>query len=463
MKTNKTELTRKEFLKIMGTASIALSIPRESMENVKVNSFLEFSDSAGRPKRPWWVKKVEVPTIEINWDQIKRFDATNSLHGGGGNIDKYIGEEEKQLMLVQAERKAKERMIAGVPGFSFLENVLNSAARYDLKDSSHLGPEVTTPDEIGMPKWEGTQAEAARIIRVAMRQFGATQVGFIYLNEDTQKLIYSVDRDGKEIVFEDVDKGYETDNKRVIPKKARWVIIYTLRLSVENMKHAPSMIANIGTMMGYSRSRYIQNHTQAFISGLGYQCIGQVPSNGLGIATGFSVLAGHGELSRLNRMITPEYGPLVQTFFMITDLPVATDQPIDAGIMEFCKICKKCAESCPSGALSGEDEPSWETQGGWSNIGHRAYFENSVACLTYWKEVGSSCSICFSVCPFSKSDKAWIHSWVKAGVATLPILDGFFRTMDDAMSYGAQKSAEEWWYIDLPEFGLNSDNRGGGY
>ncbi|MBT3670622.1 MAG: reductive dehalogenase [Bacteroidetes bacterium] len=460
MKNSKVKLTRKEFLKIVGTTGVALSIPKVSKESVKVNSFLDFADSAGRPNRSWWVKKAELPTIEINWDQTNRFDSTNFISGSGSNIDKYIGEEEKQLMLAQSERKTKERMIAGTPGFSYLENVFFSAARTDINNnSSLLGPEVTGPEDRGMPIWEGTTAEAARVIRVAMRQFGAAQVSFVKLDEETRKLIYSVDRDGKEIVFEKVEKGYETEDKRVIPDKAKWVISYTIRLSIENMKHAPSMISSITTMTGYSRARYIQNHTQAFISGLGYQCIGQVPSNGLGVAPGFGVLAGHGELSRLNRIITPEYGPMVQTFFMITDLPVDTDQPIDAGIMKFCKVCKKCAESCPSGALSGDDEPSWEIQGGWNNPGHRAYFENSVACLTYWKEVGSNCSICFSVCPFAKDDKAWIHSWAMAGVSTVPMLGGFLRSMDDAMSYGAQKNAEEWWYIDLPEFGLAQDNK----
>lgn len=465
MKNKSAQITRKDFLKIMGMAGVSIILPKNNSDDsneVDVNSFLSFADAAGRPKRPWWVQKVETPTVEIDWDIKKRFDATASISGSGRNLDKYISVSEKQSIFESAERQEEKRMIDGVPGFSFLEHVLLDAARFDTDDnSSLLGPAVTTPEERSMPNWEGTHEEAARIVRVAMRQFGAAQVGFTYLDENTKKLIYSVDRDGKELVFEDVDRAYETDKKRVIPEKAKWVISYTLRLSIENMKHAPSMITDIATMTGYSRSRYVQNHTQAFIAGLGYQCVGQVPANGLGLAVAFGVLAGHGELSRLNRIITPEYGPMVQTFLLITDLPVATDQPIDAGIMEFCKVCKKCAETCPAGALSREDEPTWEIQGGWSNPGHRAYFEDSVACISYWKEVGSSCSICFSVCPFSKKDKAWIHSWIKAGVAVAPLLDGFYRSMDDAMSYGAQKNVEEWWYIDLPEFGLDSDEKKG--
>ena len=60
------------------------------------------------------------------------------------------------------------------------------------------------------------------------------------------------------------------------------------------------------------------------------------------------------------------------------------------------------------------------------------------------------------MCPFAKKDQAWVHQWVKAGVSTAPVLDGFFRSMDDAFGYGAQKDPEDWWKLDLPELGTDS-------
>jgi reductive dehalogenase len=168
-------------------------------------------------------------------------------------------------------------------------------------------------------------------------------------------------------------------------------------------------------------------------------------------------MAGLGELSRFNRLISPEFGPMVRVFKMLTDLPVATDKPINAGILEFCKHCKKCAEACPSGALSFETEPTWDIVGGFNNPGHKAWFDDAVKCMTYWREgAATNCGICFAVCPFAKKDQAWVHSWVKAGISTVPAMDGFFRSMDDAFGYGAQKDNEEWWYLDLPELGIDS-------
>jgi len=443
---------------MVGLMGGALAIPKITTEDEPdehLNPMVSFVDEAGRPKRPWWVKKSPQPTIEIDWQSMGRFSAEDAIMGS--RLNKYFSQSEIDALNETEQRVLTEGIQQNINGYSLKDNVLSDTFRMDAFSAmSLLGPPVVSPQERGGVPWSGSQDEAARILRAAMRMFGAAQIGFVELNENTRKLIYQNDSDGKEIRFEDVDRAYETDDARVIPDKAKWVISFTVRMSIENMKHAPSLIPRFSTYCGYSRARYVQAHTQAFISGLGYQCIAPPRQNGLGLSTAFAVLAGHGEMSRLNRMITPEYGPMVQAFILITDLPVATDQPIDAGIFEFCKTCKKCSESCPSAALSIEDEPTWETRGGWNNPGHRAYFEDSSRCISYWKETASDCSICFSVCPFSKKDTAWIHSFVRAGVAVLPQLDGFYRSMDDAMSYGAKKDISEWWYLDLPEYGLHS-------
>ncbi|MCA9922304.1 MAG: reductive dehalogenase, partial [Anaerolineales bacterium] len=250
----------------------------------------------------------------------------------------------------------------------------------------------------------------------------------------------------------------ETDDARYIPNSCKYAIVYTVQMSQETMRRCPTPLASQTTTLAYKRGETIQASTQEFLRGLGYQCLGESSTNALGIAPAFGVMAGLGELSRLNRLITPEFGPMVRVFKLLTDLPVATDKPIDAGIMEFCKRCKKCAEACPSESLSFLDEPTWETQGDWNNPGHKAYFENSVTCLSYWREqAGTNCGICFAVCPFAKKDQAWVHEWVKAGSATAPFLDSFFRSMDDAFGYGSQASAEAWWSLDLPEYGIDSN------
>lgn len=456
------KISRRDFLKVAGLAGAAVPAGglAGSEPQAPKNPPADGLDPAGRPYRPWWVRRVAQPTIAVRWEQMQRFDPSNSVYPNGTNLADFVGQERAAYLDQHAHEKEKAQILANTPGAGLKEVALLAAQRTDIfSNRSFLGPQVAlTPTERGVPRWEGSPDEAARILRVAMRHFGAAQVGFVELNEQTRKLIFSHDRDRKELAFTSDEQADETPDRRIIPRTARWVIVYTVQMSSETLKTAPSLVSAQTTMLAYGRARFIQNHTQEFLRGLGYQCLGQSDSNGLGLGVGFAVLAGLGELSRSNRLITPEYGPMVRVFMLITDLPVTLDQPIDAGILRFCRHCKKCAETCPAGAISNADEPTWQVQGRWNNPGHQAYFEDAVKCQVFWREnPGTSCSICFAVCPFSKKSSAWMHELVKASVSEAPLLDSFIRSMDDAFSYGAQKDPEEWWRLNLPEYGINDE------
>lgn len=451
----KLKLSRRNFLRVASIGAGAATVAAVTKPAAAAPSAAPFSDPAGRLKRPWWVKTVDVPTTEIDWKVMQRYnERTGTVRGPG--MAGYVGDDEVDRLTEAAKKSELQRMLDNVDGYTLKDQALKAAHVGVAK--SYLGPqEAPTPEDRGVPKWSGSPEEAAKIIRAAMRHFGAATVGFIELDDNTRKLIYGVDPDGKDLIFTDDEIASETEEARYIPNSCKYAIVYTVQMSQETMRRSPTQLGSQTTSLAYTRGEIIQASTQEFLRGLGYQCLGESSTNALGIAPAFGVMAGLGELSRLNRLITPEFGPMVRVFKLLTDLPVAVDKPIDAGIMEFCKRCKKCAEACPSESLSFLDEPTWETQGGWNNPGHKAYFENSITCLTYWREqAGTNCGICFAVCPFSKKDKAWVHEWVKAGAAVAPFMDNFFRSMDDAFGYGTQASAEEWWGLDLPEFGIDS-------
>jgi reductive dehalogenase len=467
----KSKLTRRDFLRLMGlgagavAAATVTSPAAAAAPALSVNPSFEarhFADPAGRPQRPWWVKTVEKPTTEIDWAKMKRYNegykkelGTGTVRGGG--FKAYAGAEKDKELAGLSKALLQKGVENNTPGYSLKDQALDASQDAQL-EISFLGPQqAKTPEEWGVPKWSGSPEEAARIVRAAFRHNGAATVGFVELDENTRKLVYSFDPDGKELVFSDEALPSETETQRIIPNTAKYMIVYTIQMSEETLKRAPTVLGSQTTGLAYKRFHQIQSSMQEFLRGLGYMGLGEASTNALSIAPAFGVLAGLGELSRLNRMITPEFGPMVRVFTMITDLPVATDKPIDAGIMKFCKACKKCAEACGGGALSFDTEPSWEIRGPWNNPGHKAYFEDSVKCRIYQRsDTGTNCGICFAVCPFAKKDKAWIHEWVKAGASTLPVMDGFFRSMDDAFGYGAQKSNEEWWSLDLPEYGTDS-------
>ena len=146
----------------------------------------------------------------------------------------------------------------------------------------------------------------------------------------------------------------------------------------------------------------------------------------------------------------------------MTDMPLAIDKPIDFGLQEFCRHCKKCADACPVGALSKEKEPTWEPQGEWNNPGKRAYYENSVACNSYYTLRSTICSLCMAACPWTKQSRTSLHKVSKAISAKLPFLSRFMVYMDDLFGYGPTNDpdlVEKWWDLDLPEYGLDPRDR----
>lgn len=449
-------LNRREFLKDLGligagVAGAGMLGPVEALGET-------WSDQAGIAPRPFWVRQVDRPTCEIDWEFIYRFDERNTVRRGWS---KYMDEDSFRAVQELNASSIYTHSNAGREGYTVRDIALYRSSGIGATQS-FLGPDsVATPEEVGISRWEGTPEENSEMIRAALRSFGAATVGFIELDENTEKLIYAIDPDGKELVIsEDQDVAEETETQRIIPKKARWVIVWTVQMSQEGMIRSPSPLGAATTAMAYARNRAIQSRLQGFLRGIGYYGLGEAETNALGIAPAFGVLAGLGELSRLNRMISPEYGPHVRVFKMITNLPVAPTSPIDAGIHNFCKSCMTCATYCPSGALSTTPEPSYETKGPWNRGGVKTWYEDSLSCRNYWAEVGTNCGICFAVCPFGVKDRALIHQMVKGTIGTTTIFNSALAEMSRTVySPGPhdqpQKSAEEWWTLDLGEYGTD--------
>lgn len=458
MTEDKLNISRRSFLRNLGMTGLTAAAAG-TVGLAGAGDALGEPMSGGVHRRPWWVRQVDEPTTGIDWDVIQRVNAaTDTLLPSG--LGRYASSAENARLNTLRQENERRRILNEEPGYTMRDNALLRAFQgaRSVLHRSFLGPgQAPRPEDLGLPRWEGTPAENARMLKVAMQQMGAATVGVVELNERTRRLIYSVDPDGKELVFDHVEQGYEDAQRRVIPLRARWLVIYSVQMSDIALRRAPTKIAQIGTTESYQRGLMIQNNVQEFLRGLGYQGLGEAVLNGLGIAPAFAVLAGLGELSRLNRVITPEYGPMVRLFKFITDLPLEPDKPIDAGIARFCRTCKKCAEACPPSALSFETEPGWQPVGAWSNSGHQAWFEDSVRCKRYWfEELGTNCGICFAVCPFSKRNTSFMHDLVRMQIAAAPALNEMTRNMDDAFGYGIQKNPEDWWNNNLPEYGIDT-------
>jgi reductive dehalogenase len=305
---------------------------------------------------------------------------------------------------------------------------------------------VKTPAELGVPSYSASPEEAAITVKAAARFYGAGMTGIAPMNETyiNRKQTAREGKEGLEISIEDVDVPSVTAEKFVVPRKMKWVVAIAIPMDLDLLSRAPTALGDAATSLGYSDSAFVVASLAEFIRGLGYQAIPCVNDTALSVP--IAVEAGLGELSRLNKLVSPEFGAGLRLCKVLTDLPMACDKPIDCGIVEFCKRCKKCAEACPSRALSFDEEPSFKVRGPWNNPGHKAWFEDSYKCYQYWQKVGSGCAICVASCPFTKAAGGWIHGTVESTVSMTPVADRFFRVMDDAFGYGKQpRNLEQWW------------------
>lgn len=404
---------------------------------------------------PWWVKTVDIPTMRVDEKTYRRFNGkAHVLY----SFMKYVGREKAIKIFRNSRKKRLKEMKEKKPGYRLEEKALFEAG-WTVYRTGNLYTgirsweriNIATPEEQGVEKWKGSPQEAAMLVKRGGRFYGAAQVGIAKLD---RRHIFTEEK-GYKIVFENVDQPYKVDSEKlVIPKKCKWVIAVSVQMSLDAIQCAPSMIAAAASTTAYSRAGLLVATLAEYIRGLGYTAIPSV--NELGSSVAVAVDAGLGELGRTNRLITPIYGPNVRLAKVLTDMPMSTDKPVDFGLKDFCRVCKRCAEVCPSKALSMKDDPDFKVRGGWNNPGHEAWFEDSTKCFEYWMEVGTDCGLCLAVCPWSKKDKTVIHEIVKASSAKMPFLAGTFTEMDRAFGYGRQRDPNDWWEKELPEFGIDT-------
>jgi len=433
-------VSRRDFMKALGLGGVGLGMAGmapaiapaafKDLDEVMASPLAEF-------KRPSWVKTAEKPTIEIEWKDVKRFDYHNVMWASG--LRRALGDEQYNLSFAAGAANRKLWIMENKPGSRLQDVAFNSANNW--APISFLGPQSSpTPESLGVPRYEGLPEENARLVTTFLRMHGASHVGFAQLETGTtENLIYAYDTGSGEaqgprldILDVDVPVDNKEENYRIIPKKARWVIVYTMRMSHELMSRPTTAIGGRSHGYMYNLKSLLQGQAQNFLRTLGYMCLGEASThNALGVHTGFSIMAGLGEACRVGHTITPEYGMQQRVQMLITDLPLPPGKPVDFGVHEFCRTCKKCAEYCPAKAISMDTEPSWDNGGEfYRGSGVKRWWLNEPKCRAYMAMVGG-CATCFAVCPYSHTSKASWNSFMRSTVAGNAALNGFFRKADD--------------------------------
>ena len=185
----------------------------------------------------------------------------------------------------------------------------------------------------------------------------------------------------------------------------RYAIAFTVEMDHEVMKRAPEAPVVMESAHRYVQAATIGLQLGYHIRSIGYPARAHIDGNYRVIAPLVARDAGLGEIGRMGILMTPLLGPRVRLGVVTTDLPLIPDKRrYDASMLDFCRICVKCATNCPSQAIPTEDRLEIDGATRWRIDADK--------CFHYWNVIGTDCGICMSICPYSHPDN-WGHNTIR--------------------------------------------------
>jgi len=201
-------------------------------------------------------------------------------------------------------------------------------------------------------------------------------------------------------------RGREFNYGDTVKNKHKFAIAFTVEMDRELNMTAPLAPTLFESANQYYNSASIAVQVAKMIRDMGYAARAHIDGDYELICPLVAKDAGLGEIGRMGLLMTPNLGPRVRIAVVTTDLPLIADKRFsDSSVINFCELCKKCADTCPGKAIpfgNREDEKNLER---WKI--------NSEACFNYWCTVGTDCGRCMAVCPYSHPDNI-MHSLTRA-------------------------------------------------
>ena len=209
----------------------------------------------------------------------------------------------------------------------------------------------------------------------------------------------------------------------------RWALAFTVEMDHQTMRCAPAAPVVAESARRYVESAKIAIQVAATIRGHGYPARAHIDGNYRVIAPLVARDAGLGELGRMGILITPGLGPRVRLGVVTTDAPLVADSPgDDLSVIDFCTVCKKCAENCPSESIPFEDREWIDEDLRWAI--------DAESCFRYWNAIGSDCGRCMTVCPYAHPDNI-AHNIVRWATRQSGVARRGALVMDD-LFYGSR-------------------------
>ena len=173
-----------------------------------------------------------------------------------------------------------------------------------------------------------------------------------------------------------------------------YAIAIMIPMTIEMIMKAPLLPEILESTGKYVESAKIAHIIANYIKYLGYDAKAHFDGHYQVACVPLARDAGLGEVGRLSILINPTHGPCVRLAVVTTDLELKVTTSTNHYIEDFCDICKKCAENCPSKSIPFQGKPA-----------ERGFLHWSIdmeSCYAFWSRIGTDCGICIRVCPFTK-------------------------------------------------------------
>jgi len=273
-----------------------------------------------------------------------------------------------------------------------------------LRSLPNIGEKGTvTFDPINSPI-----AEAGFKFLADIRNFAEGSVKSTKIEIDPQEMTSKIKKLGKYFgaklvgIAEMQDYHYYSNRGRHLENygdkieiRHKYGIVFAVEMDKEMINRAPQVEELLAVTKGYVDGAIIGMWLSYYLRELGYDARNHMDGNYLLIAPLVAQDAGLGEIGRSGILITKEFGPRVRLGVVTTNMPLVADMKEEFGIKDFCTLCGKCADSCPSKAISSDDIKTIDGELRWRIIPEK--------CHMLWRRIGTDCGVCLSSCPFSQN------------------------------------------------------------
>lgn len=217
----------------------------------EANEFRDLDEmlNASELNKPWFVKETDVPTVEIDLKLHSPYPQSANVYDINAFF-RYLDNPKMEAEII-SNSKLRERdgIVRQLPGNSLrdisLVKTLISDYYYDLPSPVGGFRSIPSPKDYGVPRWEGTPEDNAKMIRTVAKATGCSYVGFLDLSDTRLGPVTNLFYSEMAVKFEDGIEDYKLQGLNTIcyPRNCRYLIVL-----VPQMKSIYKRFGNFTTL-----------------------------------------------------------------------------------------------------------------------------------------------------------------------------------------------------------------------